>query len=130
MIDVSFDRFVDGRAELKCVRNVPHVRMSEFPGHAEFVQILEYVRIQCCPLVCFLLLFYQMIVSLDLLFELSVGCLKLIDSHIVLLNLKLYFLQLIHRQVFLLFNILMHTALVEHIDSVLFVDFFHLAASG
>ena len=86
--------------------------MSEFPGHAEFVQILEDVSIERCPFICFLLLFDQMIVPFDLLFELSVGCFELIDSHIVLLDLKLYFLQLIHRQVFLLFNILMHTALV------------------
>ena len=86
--------------------------MSEFSGHAEFVQILEDVSIERCPFICFLLLFDQMIVSFDLLFKLSIGCFELINSHIVLLDLKLHFLQLIHCQVFLLFNILMHTALV------------------
>ena len=71
-----------------------------------------------------------MIVSFDFLFELSVGIFELIDAHCMLFNLKLYFLQLVHRQVFFLFNILMHTALVKHINSVLFVEFFQLASSS
>ena len=86
--------------------------MAQFPRHTEFIKVFLEVSLIGSPIICFLLLINQVIVPFDLLFELYVGNLELICAHVVLLNLKFDLLQLIHRQIALFLDILVHIALV------------------
>lgn len=126
-IVIVFNRLVHRRSELKCVRDISHVRVAKLSSHTKFIQVFLDVGLRCILVVCNLLFANQVVVAFDLLSQISICYPKLVHSHRVFFHLKLDFLQLVNGQVTFFLNILVHLPFVKHVDPVLFLSFLGLS---
>ena len=110
---------MDSRSKFKGIRYVSNVSLAQLSSDAMFIEIFLEADFIILFLDCLFLLFDQVDVALYLLAKLSICYFQVLSVHIVLLFLKFGLLELVLCQGSLFLNVLVHLALVKHVDAVL-----------
>ena len=93
--------------------------MSKLACNTQLMDVFRNVILLKLLFILYLRLSNELGIALNLLAKLNIHGFEICHIRALLFDFKLYFLELVYHELLLFFDVLMHFALVEHVNTVL-----------